>query len=126
MGDPTTSYGPLWATIGAANQVNQHIGCSARSVKLVAKKQIFLILPDRDASARLRAGAKAVRIFPCSMNPPESLRQWHAEGEVPENAVAMSWALRFPVKTSVGCTIAVQALSGKTRSSKGRVKVEAK
>ncbi|KAF4754596.1 hypothetical protein FOZ62_027440 [Perkinsus olseni] len=110
MSDPTNGYGPLWATIGAANQVNQHIGCSARSVKLVAKKQIFLILPDRDASAGLKAGLRAVRIFPCSMNPPESLRQWHAEGEVPENAVAMSWA----------------TLSGKTRSSKGRVKVEAK
>ncbi|KAF4664337.1 hypothetical protein FOZ61_000883 [Perkinsus olseni] len=110
MSDPTNGYGPLWATIGAANQVNQHIGCSARSVKLVAKKQIFLILPDRDASAGLKAGSRAVRIFPCSMNPPESLRQWHAEGEVPENAVAMSWA----------------TLSGKTRSSKGRVKVEAK
>ncbi|EER10682.1 structural maintenance of chromosome 2, putative [Perkinsus marinus ATCC 50983] len=113
MGDSSTvstaGFGPLWATIGAANQVNQHIGCTARTVKLVSRKQIFLILPDQDASAGLEGG-KAVRIFPCSMNPLDSLRQWHDEGEVPENAVALSWA----------------TLLGKMKSRKGRVKVEAK
>ncbi|KAF4668426.1 hypothetical protein FOL47_003048 [Perkinsus chesapeaki] len=110
MATEPSCFDPLWATIGASNQVNQHIGCSARSVKLVTKKQIFLILPDRDASAGLGAGAKAVRILPCSMNPQDSLRQWHSDGEIPENAVALSWT----------------ALSGKTRNSKGRLKVEAK
>lgn len=32
------------------------IGCTARTVKLVSRKQIFLILPDQDASAGLEGG----------------------------------------------------------------------
>ncbi|EEQ98135.1 conserved hypothetical protein [Perkinsus marinus ATCC 50983] len=103
------SFAPLWATIGAVNQVDQHIGCSPRSVKLVAKKHIFLILPDRDASVGMKSG-KAVRIFPCSLNSHDSLRRWHAGEKVAENAVALSWT----------------PSSGKTRATKGRVKVEAK